>query len=133
MRIGLTYFTILAMGAWGYKPIENDGALNELGQIFEQSQLADYVSKSLQQDIHENADEIRATSYLVYVLAKHGLWQDGRLAEITALAISRLRIILDEEVYENVNFHGETIHLVNQLRQVEPNPGNNFNFPPAEP
>ena len=121
------------MGAWGYKPIENDGALNELGRVFEQSQLADHISESLQQDIYDNADEIRATAYLVYVLAKHGLWQDGRLTEITALAISRLQIILDGEVYENVSCHGETIHLVNQLREVEPNPGNNFKFPPTEP
>lgn len=103
------------MGAWGYKPIENHGALNELGRLFEECQLVDHVNESLQQDLHDNADEIRATAYLVHVLARHGLWQDGRLADITALAISRLRIILDEEVYENVNFHGETIHLLNQL------------------
>ena len=120
------------MGAWGYKPIENDGALDELGRIFEESNLADHVSQSLQQDLHDNADEIRATAYLVYVLAKNGLWQDGRLAEITALAISRLRMILNDEVYENVSLHGETIHLVNQLREVEPKPGQNFKFPPHE-
>ena len=120
------------MGAWGYEPIQNDAALDELGRIFEECQLADEVSKSLQQDIQENADEVRAAAYLVYVLAKHGLWQDGRLAEITALAISRLQMILDEEIYKNVSFHGETIHLVNQLREVEPKPGQNFKFPPHE-
>lgn len=121
------------MGAWGYKSLQNDGALNELDRVFEESQFADHVSESLQQDLHDYADEIRASAYLVYVLAKHGLWQDGRLAEITALAISRLRMILDEEVYENVNFQGETIHLVNQLREVEPKPGQNFGHPPCEP
>ena len=132
MRNAAIPFTLSRMGAWGYKPLQNDGALDELGRIFEECQLADRVSESLQQDVHENVDEIRATAYLVYILAKHGLWQDGRLAEITALAISRLRIILDEGVYENVSFHGETIHLVNQLREIEPNPGNNFKFPPTE-
>lgn len=121
------------MGAWGYKPIENDGALDELGRLFDESQFANRVSESLQQDVHDNADEIRATAYLVYVLAKHGLWQDGRLAEVTALAISRLQAILDEEFYENVNFHGETIHLVNQLREVQPKPGQNFRHPPWTP
>ncbi|QDS99315.1 hypothetical protein [Adhaeretor mobilis] len=121
------------MRDWGYKPLENDGALNELGRLFEESRLADKVIESFEQDVHDNSAEIRATAYLVYILANHGLWQDGRLAEVTSLAISRLQTILDEEVEENVNLHGETIHLLNQLRQVEPKPGQNVSYPPCEP
>jgi|GEM_PF-6519233 len=121
------------MGAWGYKSLENDAGLNELGLLFEKSRFADHVRESLQQDIHECSDEIRATAYLVYILAKHELWEHESLKKVILLAISQLRGILDEKVYTNVNFQGEIRHLINQLREVEPKPSQGLDQPFREP
>lgn len=121
------------MGAWGYNSIENDGGLDELALLFEKSKLVEHVRESLQQDLHECSDEIRATAFLVYVLAKNELWQHDSLREVAPLAISQLKSILDEEVYTNVNFLGEIRHLINQLREIEPKPSRGLDRPPFEP
>ena len=113
-------YKIAAMGAWGYTSVENDAGLDEIALLFEKSDLAEHIRQSLQQDVRECSDEIRATAFLVYVLAKNQLWQHESLREITALAISRLNCMLKNEFYSNVNFMGEVIHLINQLREVEP-------------
>lgn len=120
------------MGAWGFNPIQNDGGLDELALLFEKSRLFEHASKSLLQDLHECPDEIRATAFLIYTLAKNGLWPHDSLKEATSLAISRLSRMLGEQVYTNANFEGELRHLVNQLRKVEPTPDNNRGHPNCE-
>lgn len=121
------------MGAWGYNSLENDGGLDELALLFEKSSLVEHVRESLQQDLHECSDEIRSTANLVYVLAKHGMWQHDSLREVASLAISQLRDMLDKEVYTNVNFLGEIRHLINQLREIEPKPSCGLERPPNVP
>lgn len=120
------------MGAWGYESIQNDAGLDELALLFNQSRLSEHICKSLLQDVHECSDEIRATAFLVFILAKNELWAHDSLKEVTTLAISRLSRMLDEQVYTNVNFIGELQHLINQLREVEPTTGNSPDPPSCE-
>ncbi len=124
---------MLSMGAWGYQSLENDGGQDELALLFEKSRLVDHVRESLQQDLRECSEEIRATAYLVYVLAKNELWQHDSLREVSALAITQLKGMLDAGVYTNVNFLGEIRHLINQLREIEPKPPQSLTIPPHNP
>ncbi len=133
LRIAATRFTVVGMGAWGYKALENDAGLNELELLLGKSNLVGHIRKSLSQDIHECPDEIRAVAYLVYVLAKHELWQHDCFDEIVQLATRQLECILSEKIYTNVNFVGEVIHLKNQLREFAPKRGIDPDFRPLEP
>jgi len=121
------------MGAWGFRPLQNDAGLNELEMLFDKGGLIQHVRTSLGQDLHECPDEIRATAFLVYVLAKKQIWPQSTLREITSLASSRLTQMLSEEVYDNANFVAELRRLIRQLREVEPAPGRDSDRPRHEP
>lgn len=121
------------MGAWGYHSLQNDAGLNELDAIFEQSDFVEHVRKSLMQSVHECPDEIRAVAQLIQVLAKNGLWQHESEQELVALAVARLESILNQEVFTNVNYVGEVIHLRNQLREVAPDTDIEPDVPRSEP
>jgi len=110
------------MGAWDFYALGNDAGLDELKLLFDKSDLVRHVRSSLEQDLHEYPDEIRATVFLVYVLAKEEIWPRDTLREITSLALSRLTQMLAEEVYSNANFVAELRRLIGQLREVEPAP-----------
>jgi len=106
------------MGAWDFHALCNDAGLDELGLLFERSDLVQHVRTSFEQDLHECPDEIRASAFLVYVLAKEGLWPHDSLREITSLAIARLTQMLAGKVYRNANFVAELRRLIGQLREV---------------
>ena len=108
------------MGAWDFHALGNDAGLDELGLLFEKSNLVQHVRTSLEQDLHECPDEIRATAFMVYILAKEGLWPHDSLREITSLAISRLTRMQAEKVYRNANFVAKLRRLIGQLRDVAP-------------
>ena len=111
------------MGAWDFYALGNDAGLNELEMLFEKSNLVQHVRSSLEQDIHECSDEIRATAFLVYVLARDAVWPSDTLQEITSLAITRLSKMLSEKVYSNANFVADLRCQIAQLREVEPKRG----------
>lgn len=108
------------MGAWDFHALGNDAGLDELGLLFEKSNLMQHIRVSLEQDLHECPDEIRAAAFLVNVLAKEGLWPHDSLREVTSLAISQLTQMLEEKVYRNANFVAELHRLIGQLREVAP-------------
>jgi len=121
------------MGAWGFHPLQNDAGLDELVRLFDNSKLAQHVCDSLGQDLHEYPDEIRATAFLVYVIAKEQLWPHGTLRKITSLANSRLSQMLAEEVYGNANFVADLRHLIGLLQEVEPSSRRDPDHPLQEP
>ncbi len=92
------------MGNWGFLPLENDAALDWNADLFQANQLEGRVKASLELDIQEQPEAVRAAAHLVGVLVSNGIWPDDSKAKFIDLAADRLSQMLAEEVFTNVGF-----------------------------
>lgn len=103
------------MGTWGPAPFENDAALNWLDALFDKFDLVGYIQHTLDLDITEYPEEIRAASSFVKTLAKERLWPAAELRPLLQLSSHRLEQILAEGRYENTAFAAELRYEIAHL------------------
>jgi len=89
------------MGDWGTKPWENDIAADWFGNMMDSTGLAEYVEKTLRQEIDEDdpywtASEIRAAASVLLLLGHIYTWTED-LENHLKLAISRLEEMLPRD------------------------------------
>ena len=87
------------MGAWGKKPWDNDIAADWFGNMMDATGLAEYVEKTLRQELDQDdpgfaADEIRAAVAVLMLLGRIYVWPGDVLENHLKLAISRMEEIL---------------------------------------
>ena len=90
------------MGAWGKRPWDNDIAADWFGNMMDATGLAEYVEKTLRQELDNDdpgfaADEIRAAVTVLIMLGHIYVWPGDMLENHLKLAISRLEEILPLE------------------------------------
>ena len=90
------------MGDWGTKPWENDVAADWFMYMMETTQLAEYVEKTLRQEIDDDdpaarAAEIRAAASVLVLLGHAHIWPVDDWENDLKLAISRLEEILPRD------------------------------------
>ena len=88
------------MGAWATAAWDNDGAADWFGDMFDATGLAKYVEETLERDVQEYHDEIRAAAYMVVALGRVYIWPINDLDDHLALAISKLEEIRALEIYQ---------------------------------
>ncbi len=87
------------MGGWGTKPWDNDVAADWFMNMMEATRVAEYVEKTMRQEIDDDdpgarADEIRAAVSIFVVLGHIFVWPVDDWENHLKLAISRLEEIL---------------------------------------
>lgn len=90
------------MGAWGTEPWGNDSAADWFGGMFDATGLAKHVEETLQQDVEEYHEEIRAAAYMVVALGRVYIWPIAYLDNHLKLAIAKLEEIRALELYQEV-------------------------------
>jgi hypothetical protein len=90
------------MGAWGTTAWDNDGAADWFGDMFDTTGLAKYVRETLQRDVEEYHEDVRAAAYLVISLGRVYIWPIDELDNDLALAIAKLEAIKALEIYQEV-------------------------------
>ena len=85
------------MGTWGHEPWDNDQAADWYAELFEKTKFADYIEQTLQLDVSENYDEIRAAAFVLVVLGRTYIWPVEVLNKHLTLAIEKLESILDDK------------------------------------
>jgi hypothetical protein len=97
------------MGAWGTADWDNDGAADWFGDTFAATGLAKHVEDTLNLNVNDNHEEIRAAAYLLVALGRVYIWPVDDLDRHLALAISKLEAIREMEIYQEVSGFVETI------------------------
>ncbi len=91
------------MGAWGSAAWDNDLAADWFGNLFEKTNLARHVEKTLNlKDLEEYAAEVRAAAWLLGVLGKVYIWPIADLERHLKLAIAKMEAIRELPDYEGV-------------------------------
>ena len=90
------------MGAWGTAAWENDDAADWFGDTFDATGLARRVEEKLNGDPEDDHEEIRAAAYLLVALGRVYIWPVEDLERHLALAASKLEVIRELEVYQEV-------------------------------
>jgi|SRR5688572_31683498 len=90
------------MGDWGTKPWDNDIAADWFGNMMDATGLAQYVEKTLHQELGDEdpgaiALKIRAAVSVLVLLGHIYVWPGENLENNLQLAISRLEEILPME------------------------------------
>ena len=78
------------MGAWDSKPWDNDSAADWFGDLFDEIALREKVVKTLQLDVKEYYDEIRAAAWVLIHLGRTYVWPIDQIDSDLKLAIERL-------------------------------------------
>jgi Domain of unknown function (DUF4259) len=108
------------MGVWGYQPWESDMASDWYANLFQNTNLAENVRKTLNLDVKEYYEEVRAAAYLLTVLGHKYIWPINDLEKDLKLAISKLENILadkscplneSKEIVDAINVEIATLKL----------------------
>jgi hypothetical protein len=109
------------MGAWGVEPWDNDAAADWFGDTFEKTRLAQLVEQTLQLDVDDYYEEIRAAAYLVRLLGRTYIWPVDDIDRHRVLAADRLQAVLDAGVFEESDEFIEAVRAeIAELRSLEP-------------
>ena len=90
------------MGAWATAAWDNDGAADWFGDMFDATGLASYVEETLQRDVEEYYEEVRAAAYMLVALGRVYIWPIDDLDNHLALAIAKLEEVKALEEYQEV-------------------------------
>jgi hypothetical protein len=88
------------MGAWATAAWDNDVAADWFGDMFDATGLAKHVEETLQQDVEDSHEEIRAAAYMLVALGRVYVWPIDDLDSHLALAIAKLEEIKALDIYQ---------------------------------
>jgi hypothetical protein len=88
------------MGIWGARPWDSDAAADWFGDLLSESGLAEQVERTLNLDIEDDFEEVRAAAAVLVLLGHNYVWPVEDLDRHLELAASRLEEIIDRDLYE---------------------------------
>ena len=92
------------MGCWGVKPYENDGAADWFGDLWDELPIPKKVEETLNLDVQDFHEEIRAAAYVLLQLGETFCWPVEDIDRHCELAATRLEEMLQMEIYEDEAF-----------------------------
>jgi hypothetical protein len=101
------------MGVWGYKPWESDLASDWYADLFQKTKIAKYVRETLNLDVREHFEEIRAAAALLIALGYKYVWPIDDLGGDLRLATLKLEAILADGCCP-LNESKEIVSLINE-------------------
>jgi hypothetical protein len=81
------------MGSWATEAYGNDGAARWFDQMFEITGLAGYGEKTMQLNIAERHQEVRAAAFVMSALGRGHIWPADLLEDHLTLAVAKLQEI----------------------------------------
>jgi hypothetical protein len=90
------------MGAWATAAWDNDGAADWFGDMFDATGLVEYVEETLQRNVQEYHEQVRAAAYMLVALGRVYVWPIDDLDNHLALAVAKLEEIKALEIYREV-------------------------------
>jgi hypothetical protein len=112
------------MGAWGDLPWDNDGAADWFGDLFETTKLAKRVEATLNLDVEDSYEEIRAAASILLFLGRAYIWPIHDLDRHLKLAADRLEEVSQVDVFAETPELAEEIHAeIQELRSRIKSPG----------
>lgn len=81
------------MGTWGPAAWDNDSAADWFAEMFDETGLAAFVQRALEQDPEDSPEEIRAAAYVLVALGRNYIWPVDELDDQLRLAIAKLEAI----------------------------------------
>jgi len=106
------------MGMWGEAPMDNDAACDWSEQLFESTTLEDRVRTTLNGDIHDEPEQIRAAAHHIKTLIATDICPSASRRELTRVASRQLQRILDEKIYTNSLLVAEIRREITELSAV---------------
>ena len=97
------------MGAWATAAWDNDGAADWFAGLFDATGLANYVRETLQRDVKEYDEEVRAAAYMLVALGRVYIWPIDDFDNDLDLAIAKLEEIKALKNYQEVPEFVESI------------------------
>jgi hypothetical protein len=98
------------MGAWDKFPWDNDGAADWFSKLFEKTKLAKHVEDTLNLQVEDSHEEIRAAASVVLFLGRDYIWPVHDLDRHLTLAADRL------EALSQLDAIKESPELVEEIR-----------------
>jgi len=120
------------MGAWDKFPWDNDAAADWFDKLFNQTKLAKHVEDTLNLDVSNDHEEIRAAASVLLFLGRPYIWPVHDLDRHLTLAAGQLeKISVLEEITESPEFVDQIRAEIQELRSRIKTPGTSQ--PPAPP
>jgi hypothetical protein len=88
------------MGIWGARPWDSDAAADWFGDLLSESGLAEQVEQTLNLDVDDDFEEMRAAAAVLVVLGRTYVWPVEDLDRHLELAATRLEEIIERDLYE---------------------------------
>jgi hypothetical protein len=86
---------------WGFAAWDNDSAADWFGDMFDATALARYVEQTLNRDVQECPDEIRAAAYVMVALGRVYIWPIKDPDRHLKLAVSKLEEVKKVSEYQD--------------------------------
>ena len=84
------------MGTWGTKPWDSDEAADWFGELMDHTKLAAKVVDTLNKDIEDYGNEIRAAAAVLVMLGRTYIWPVDEMDGHLELAASKLESMLEK-------------------------------------
>jgi hypothetical protein len=121
------------MSAWGKLPWDNDGAADWFGALFEKTKLTKQVEDTLNLNVQDSHEEIRAAASVLLFLGRDYIWPVNDIDRHLALAADRLEEVSRVAVIaESPEFVDEIRAEIQELRGRIKTPGSSQFSPPAK-
>ena len=86
------------MGTWGYKPYENDAAGDWFGDLWDELPLPAKVEETLELDVEDYHEEIRAAAHLLIQLGEVYIWPVDLLDHHCDLAARQFMALVNADL-----------------------------------
>lgn len=95
------------MGAWGTKPYENDKSSDWLFSLWKKFPLQLEIASSLEMNVEDYHEEIRIAAFILSQMAYLSAWDLEELESLFQIALEKLALISNMEIYQEVDFQRE--------------------------
>jgi len=104
------------MGCWGVKAYEDYSAADWFGDLWDQFPIPSKVEETLQLDLEDNHEEIRAAAHLLVQLGDTYIWPVHSIDRHCDLAARQLEELKGMEIYAGDDFRAQLQKEIDLLR-----------------
>lgn len=105
------------MGAWGTKPYENDKSSDWLFSLWGKFPLQADIVSSLELNVEDRHEEIRMAAFILMQMAYLSAWDLDDLERLFQIAVQKLALISNMEIYQGAEFQKEIQSEILRLRE----------------
>ena len=104
------------MSCWGVRPFESDSAADWFGDLWDEFPVPAKVEETLNRDLEDNHEEIRAAVHVLLQLGERFIWPLDSIDRQCELAAQRLEEMKAMEEYSGADFQAQLNKEIDILR-----------------